>query len=322
MKEQPLVSVVIPAYNAEQYLAATLEAALAQTYRNVEIIVVDDGSTDRTPALLAAFQAQGRIRALSQKNAGPATARNRGAAAARGTYLQFLDADDLPHRDFLSETVGLMERSRHIDFVFTNYEVFDERGVTAPSGVDRWKVFRGIPHLTLPGGQWFFAEHLTRHIIQQGGFMTTSAVVVKADALRRAGGFTEGFFYGEDDEFFARVNYLSRAGYIDLVLLSKRTHPRSLIHDRSKALRNVEHFIALAERQREYYRADPVIQAVLARKIPSLLFDYCWHLIDRGRYRSAQQVLLGALRRYRRAYPLYKLLLKNSLRRMFPAAHA
>lgn len=317
---QPLVSVIIPAYNAERYLAGTVEAVLSQTYGPIELIVVDDGSTDGTAVLLASYAAQGRLRALSQRNAGPATARNRGIAAARGEYLHFLDADDLPLPDFLCEAVRFMEQYRHIDFVFTNYEVFDERGVAAPSGVDRWKIFRALPHFTLGEGQWFFAEHLAKHIIEQGGFMTTSAVTVRREAAVRAGGFREGFFYGEDDEFFARVTYRCRAGYIDRVLLRKRAHALSLIHDRSRALRNVAHFIALAELQRDYYRDDPAIQAVLERKIPSLLFDYCWHLIDRGRYREAQRLLLRALRRYRKAYPLYKLLLKSSLLNVYRAA--
>jgi hypothetical protein len=88
----PVVSVVVPAYNAEASLDRALESAFAQTYRDFEVIVVDDGSTDATPARLAAWQ--GRITALLQPNGGPASARNTGIRASRGRLIAFLDADD------------------------------------------------------------------------------------------------------------------------------------------------------------------------------------------------------------------------------------
>lgn len=88
-----LVSVVVPAYNAERTIGATLESALHQTHRETEIIVVDDGSTDGTAGVVAAFGE--RIRYLRQPNAGAAAARNTGIAAARGEFVALLDADDL-----------------------------------------------------------------------------------------------------------------------------------------------------------------------------------------------------------------------------------
>lgn len=96
----PEVSVIIPAYNAEKYLAECLESVGSQTERNLEIIVVDDGSTDGTAAIVAGFaEADPRLRLIRQPNGGPGPARNTAIAAARGRYLAFVDADDLllPH---------------------------------------------------------------------------------------------------------------------------------------------------------------------------------------------------------------------------------
>ncbi|HEV2246245.1 MAG TPA: glycosyltransferase family 2 protein [Terriglobia bacterium] len=93
-----LVSVIIPAYNAQRFLPMTLSSARAQTYPNIEIIVVDDGSTDATPEIAeAAARADKRVRVIHQRNAGVAAARNRGIAEARGEYVAPLDADDIWH---------------------------------------------------------------------------------------------------------------------------------------------------------------------------------------------------------------------------------
>ena len=91
--EYPLVSVVMPAYNSADFIAQSLTCALSQSYCNVEIIVVDDGSTDNTVEIVSSYG--DNITLIQQQNAGSASARNRGAAAASGEWLAFLDSDDL-----------------------------------------------------------------------------------------------------------------------------------------------------------------------------------------------------------------------------------
>src|ERR1700761_9459971 len=91
---QPLVSILIPAYNAEKWLVDTLESAIAQTWPQKEIIVVDDGSTDRTLAIARHFE-RSAVRVVTQPNQGAAAARNKAFSLSRGEYIQWLDADDL-----------------------------------------------------------------------------------------------------------------------------------------------------------------------------------------------------------------------------------
>ncbi|MFO0752892.1 MAG: glycosyltransferase family 2 protein [Thermodesulfovibrionales bacterium] len=316
-KDDPLVSVIIPAYNCARYIAHAIESVLGQTYRNTEIVVVNDGSTDNLKEVLLPYRERGQIRSLYQNNSGPSTARNKGMEAARGEYLSFLDADDLFDPGHIEAAADFLRDYPQVDFVFTNYEVFGEGRTLLRSGVDRWREFRSIPHYTLGRGRWLFAESLTKDIIRYGGFAATSCVTLRRKALEGVELFREGFFYGEDDDFFCRVTYRRKAGYIDRVLVRKREHGKSLIHDRRNALRNALHFIRLAELQREYYRDDREIQEVLDGKIPRLIFDYCWHLIDREKFSDAQRMLCASLRQYRKAYPLYRLLAKNYALRVY-----
>src|SRR5689334_6850738 len=91
----PLVSVVIPAFNRAFILPEALDSVLAQTWKDFEVLVVDDGSTDNTEEVLEPYVARHGVRFLRQANQGPAAARNRGIEAARGKYVAFLDSDDL-----------------------------------------------------------------------------------------------------------------------------------------------------------------------------------------------------------------------------------
>ncbi|HEY3188694.1 MAG TPA: glycosyltransferase family A protein, partial [Solirubrobacteraceae bacterium] len=86
------MSIIVPCHNGARFLADALDSALAQTHPAIEVIVVDDGSTDDTPAILARYA--GRVRALRQQNRGPSAARNVALAVAPGDYVAFLDADD------------------------------------------------------------------------------------------------------------------------------------------------------------------------------------------------------------------------------------
>lgn len=130
----PRVSVILPAYNAGPYLDAALASVLRQDERALEIVAVDDGSTDDTPARLAAWAArEPRLRVVRQANAGPAAARNRGLAEALGEVVGFIDADDLWPADKLGHQLARLDGAPTLDAVsgFTCY--FDRAG---PDGLE------------------------------------------------------------------------------------------------------------------------------------------------------------------------------------------
>lgn len=311
-RPSPFFSVIIPAYNCASFIGEAIASVLSQTYRDFEVIVVDDGSTDCTWLVLDPHINRGEIRYIQQENAGPATARNTGIRNAIGKYIVLLDADDLLYDTCLEALSVFLRRCPEVDFLFTNYDIFDETGVINNSGIDTWRIFRTIPHRLTGTGEWVFTESLTKYIIRYGGFMHTSGTAFRRTLVDDAGDFREGFFYGEDDEFYARATYRHVAGYIDCVLSRKRNHPASLIHSREKQLRNVRHYLNLTEHQSRYFPADREISRILRKKLALLAYDYAWGMQMEGHADEAREAICHNLR-HRPSWPLFRLLVKHYL---------
>lgn len=124
------VSVIIPVYNREKYIAQALDSVLAQSYENYEIIAVDDGSTDSSLKILNNYQERfpGKVRVLQQINSGPSAARNNAIMSAIGEYISFLDSDDLWAPQKLEKQLCLFEKHQDVAFVYSGYCLIDEGG--------------------------------------------------------------------------------------------------------------------------------------------------------------------------------------------------
>lgn len=129
MTEAPLISTVIPLFNCEKYLGAAIESILAQNYQPIQIIVVDDGSTDGSAAVARSFS---QVEYYFQENAGPATALNHGLSKAKGEFIAFLDADDLWTEGKLKLQLDAFKRDPTLDMVMGNVEQFRETGPDTP----------------------------------------------------------------------------------------------------------------------------------------------------------------------------------------------
>ncbi len=124
------LSIIIPCYNAEKWIAETLESLLAQTYTNIEILVVDDGSADESVSIVETFaEKDARIRLIKQENAGVSAARNNGIEEATGDYIAFCDADDWMESTSYGEMIALLEKEES-DIVFCEFERFWPNGKT------------------------------------------------------------------------------------------------------------------------------------------------------------------------------------------------
>jgi len=187
----PLVSIIIPAYNAGPWLRETIQSALNQTWSTKEIIVVNDGSTDDTLASAQSFQSSGLL-VLTQRNRGASAARNAGLAAAQGDYIQFLDADDLLAPDKIAEqmrALGAVEPDVLSSSTWARFRRSPEEARFTPE--PNWRHLTGV-------------EFLQLHF-EGGWMMQPAAWLTPRSLIDRAGGWNETLSLNDDGEFFARV---------------------------------------------------------------------------------------------------------------------
>ena len=136
----PLVSIIIPVYNSASFVVEAVRSALDQTYQNVEVIVVDDGSTDNSPALVKNIHDE-RLRVFSQINQGACVARNRGIAEALGAYVKFLDSDDILYPDAVAVQLEQQSMLGKDEVVFGDFDFIDEQGNVFYENVFNEKAF-------------------------------------------------------------------------------------------------------------------------------------------------------------------------------------
>ena len=187
---KPLVSILVPAFNSEEWIADTLESAVAQTWNPKEIIVVDDGSTDRTLAVAQRFERRG-VRVVSQKNQGAAAARNTALALSRGDYVQWLDADDLLAPDKVEKQL-----ERHVPGQKTLLSSAYGRFFYRPS---RAKFLPTALWCDLAPAEWLLRK------MDLNLFMQTSTWLVPRELSDGVGPWDTRLVVDDDGEYFCRV---------------------------------------------------------------------------------------------------------------------
>ncbi len=189
---KPLVSILIPAYNAEAWIAYTLHSAVAQTWEAKEIIVVDDGSTDRTLVVARQFESRG-VRVVAGEHQGAAATRNRALALSRGEYIQYLDADDLMAPDKIARQLEAIEPSS------------SRRTLLSGSwGEFAYRYYRSE---FIPTALWCDLNPVDWLIrkMQLGVFMQTATWLVSRELAEAAGPWDTRLLGDDDGEYFCRV---------------------------------------------------------------------------------------------------------------------
>jgi GT2 family glycosyltransferase len=202
-----LISVVIPAFNAERYISETVGSVLAQSHSELEVIVVDDGSTDSTRALVERL-GDPRVRVVAKPNGGLASARNAGLRACAGDAIAFLDADDLFDRAKLETQVRLLDASEAV-------AVASPMRLVSAEGRRSWAVI---------------GKQVRRQDLQAARLMPApiSGMLFSAAAIAQAGEFDESLKQAEDLDFVARVAQLGPVLMTTEVLGAYRLHKQSM----------------------------------------------------------------------------------------------
>lgn len=206
----PKVSVIIPTYQHAEFLADAIDSVLAQTYKDYELIIVDDGSTDGTREIAARYI--NRIEYIYQDNKGLAGARNTGILAAKGQYIGFLDADDLWLPNKLEMEVQFLEAHPSVGLVYSDYTYFGT--VPAPRRT-------GFDGLSLPSG------HGVKQLFLKSP-ISSSGTLVRKECFEKVGLFDESFRQCEDLDMWVRIARRFDIDHIDIPLSKYRYHHRQM----------------------------------------------------------------------------------------------
>ena len=225
MDRPTTVSVVIPTFNRAHLIEQALDSVLNQTFRDVEVIVVDDGSTDDTDAVLDRYA--GRLRVLHQDNQGPSAARNHGMATARGTYIALQDSDDLWVPDKLADQVRFLDAHPEVGFVFGDLRRFGAEGTVYESLFSRLPRFARLPRTAACPGWFVVGDDFYTYLLEETPIFGQTAVFRRA-VLDQAGGFDESICLSEDWDLWLRMARVTRFAYTDRVVTLLRQHPGNL----------------------------------------------------------------------------------------------
>ena len=224
MDKQVLVDVVIPAFNAQLYIARTIESVLLQGPIVNCIIVVNDGSTDQTDSIIS-LHPQTKIALINQENQGLANARNTGIKAATAPYIALLDADDVWLKNKLEKQLELFQRKKDIPLgaVYCDYSLID----------DRSKPIQGknlVIHPALRGN--IYRNLLTGNFISGSG----SSILIKSEVFKDVGYFDETLKASEDWDMWLRIAQKYQFDYVDESLVQIRVHASNMQKDFSRML--------------------------------------------------------------------------------------
>lgn len=213
------VSVIIPAYNKADFTVRSVESVLGQTYQNIEIVVVDDGSTDDTLKKLEPLK--NRIKLIAKTNGGASHARNVGIDESSGQYMAFLDCDDIYYKDKIEKTVYCLESEEDIGFVSTSINKIDAND----------KVVSKSPSPPTEPSGWIFS-----YLIQDNSIWN-STIIAKRECFDKVGGFDEKVFIPADWDMWIRLSKHYKAGYVDERLTGYRVSDNYTFSNIDKGLK-------------------------------------------------------------------------------------
>lgn len=213
-----LVSVIIPSYNRADYIDETIESVLAQTYSSIEIIVIDDGSTDNTREIVAKYEP--RVRYVWQENAERGAARNHGLRLAKGEFIAFLDSDDVWLPNKVQKDIEVFNSQPNVGFVYSDIQIIEAQG--------------NLRRVIKRKG---FSGHVTSHLLGKN-FVSVGAHLMRTQILRDVGGFREErqLSCSEDYETWVRISTKTQFVHLPLATAKIRVHPNNSVKNADNSM--------------------------------------------------------------------------------------
>jgi glycosyltransferase involved in cell wall biosynthesis len=247
----PVVSIIIPTHNHAALIGEALNSVFAQTYRDYEIIVVDDDSTDDTASVLQPLIKKGLIRYIHQQKQGVSAARNRGITEAHGQYIAFLDSDDLFEPEKLEVQVKYLQDHSEIGLVHSGFTKFDNSG-------------RDLGYRDL---SWFSGNIYPQMLLYWTTLMAVDAVIIPKKVLDDVGYFNTTLTMGEDLDLYRRIARKYLFGYINRSLARIRVHAGNTSGDKLKATRGLSMYLEQA------FEDDPGLSPQFRRRAYSKMYS-------------------------------------------------
>ncbi len=270
----PMVSVIIPTYNRSDYLPKTLDSLIAQSFRDYEVLLVDDGSTDNTEQLVR--RRPEPIRYFYQPNAGPAAARNYGIKEARGEFVAFLDSDDLWEPRFLGNMVGFLRSNPKIDIAFCQFITINDRDEIIERNSKK-------PYSGRIASRLFAST-----------FITTPSIVARRKVIINEGGFNESMLTNEDYDLWLRLALKHEFGLVEEPLCLRRSHPgtQSRNGDPGPSIRKAE---MLDNYYRQFGKQAGITPAVAHLRLGKVYHSAGKRSLKAGHFRQALRLLHSSL---------------------------
>lgn len=225
----PTVSVVLPVYNQAAYLPAAIDSVLGQTYRDFELIAVDDGSTDDTPTVLDSYDTRQGFTCVRQDNQGLPRALNAGFARARGLYLTWTSSDNVMLPNMLEVLVRVLESSPSIGLAYADRFFMDEEG-------------RDLGRFNVPGYDPYLLLHVN---------LVHCCFLYRRACMERIGGYDPDFIYGEDWEYWIRMSQYFGMMRVPQALYRYRLHGGSMTSELVKGTADAIRYPEFARRIRK-----------------------------------------------------------------------
>lgn len=287
MSDTPLVSIIIPTFNCEKYIKSTIDCLLAQSYKNIEIIVIDDGSTDRTVDMVQAYPIP--VRLIQQSNSGVCKARNHGLSNARGDFICFMDHDDYWFPDKLTEQMDTLDKHPEVGIVYSSFINWQEApdGTHAdPSSFSLDSYGTGIDAAY---SGWIY------HLLLLDCWMLTSTAMFRRSVFTTSGTFDESLPYSEDWDLWLRISREQQF----IKLKRPNTLYRQHQHQGNRVIREVDYRSQLlAAAVRRWGLCSPDGRGITSYNFHTQLSkyrsDYALHHLKGGNTSNALKCLLDA----------------------------